>query len=169
MAMDGPPGERDQPGDRPPREKSRGWRLVTDSRSRAGHVALNLLVGVVFVLLISEFMLRLPPLLGSDPAVPERDPTRNYVLAVGDSMTRAHSLPEDETCCGFGGLFSLWNEEISVEMGLRKARNLKECGAELVVVNDAGCMTHLNGILIKEGHSCRAIHIAELLAENGTD
>ena len=79
------------------------------------------------------------------------------------------SLPEDETCCGFGGLFSLWNEEISVEMGLRKARNLKECGAELVVVNDAGCMTHLNGILIKEGHSCRAIHIAELLTENGTD
>ncbi len=73
---------------------------MTDSRSRAGHVALNLLVGVVFVLLISEFMLRLPPLLGSDPAVPERDPTRNYVLAVGDSMTRAHSLPEEETYPG---------------------------------------------------------------------
>ena len=79
------------------------------------------------------------------------------------------NLPEAETCCGFGGLFSLWNEEISVEMGLRKASNLKACGAELVAVSDAGCMTHLNGILIKEGHSCRAIHIAELIADNGLD
>ena len=79
------------------------------------------------------------------------------------------NLPEAETCCGFGGLFSLWNEEISVEMGLRKASNLKACGAELVAVSDAGCMTHLNGILIKEGHSSRAIHIAELIADNGLD
>ncbi len=75
-------------------------------------------------------------------------------------------LPEAETCCGFGGLFSLWNEEISVEMGLRKAKNLKACGAKVVAVSDAGCMTHLNGIMIKEGQSCRAMHIAELLAKS---
>lgn len=73
---------------------------MTDSRSRAGHVALNLLVAVVFVLLISEFMLRLPPLLGRDPAAPERDPMRSHVLAVGDSLTRTHGVPEEETYPG---------------------------------------------------------------------
>jgi len=53
-------------------------------------------------------------------------------------------------------------------MGLRKVKNLKACGAELVAVNDVGCMTHINGILIKQGSSCRAVHIAELLIKDET-
>ena len=87
-----------------------------------------------------------------------------------EAITNNNLLPltEAETCCGFGGLFSLWNDEISVEMGLRKVKHLKASGADLVVVNDVGCMTHLNGILIKQGHTCRAVHITELLAESET-
>lgn len=68
-----------------------------------------------------------------------------------------------DECCGFGGLFAIKNAEISTAMGRRKAANLKESGAEIVVMNDVSCMTHLNGILEREGHSCRAVHIAELL------
>lgn len=73
-------------------------------------------------------------------------------------------LEEAEECCGFGGAFAVWNSEISTEMGLRKARNLDASGAEVVAVSDVGCMTHINGILIRGGHRCRAVHIAELLA-----
>jgi len=91
---------------------------------------------------------------------------RQLLEAITDN--KLLSLPEAETCCGFGGLFSLWNEELSVEMGLRKVKNLKACDAELVAVNDVGCMTHINGILIKQGRVCRAVHIAELLAESET-
>ncbi|UCC85198.1 MAG: (Fe-S)-binding protein [Gemmatimonadota bacterium] len=68
-----------------------------------------------------------------------------------------------DECCGFGGLFALKNAEISTAMGRRKAHNLVASGAELVVMNDVSCMTHLNGILEHEGHSCRAVHIADLL------
>ncbi|MGD2153311.1 MAG: (Fe-S)-binding protein [Gemmatimonadales bacterium] len=68
-----------------------------------------------------------------------------------------------DECCGFGGLFALKNAEISTAMGRRKARNLKASEADIVAMNDVSCMTHLNGILEREGYGCRAVHIAELL------
>lgn len=86
-------------------------------------------------------------------------------------------LPGADECCGFGGLFALKNAAISTAMGRRKARNLAACGADLVVMNDVSCITHLNGILKREGYRCRAVHIAEVLnrfddrrcAETGAD
>ena len=75
-------------------------------------------------------------------------------------------LEEAEECCGFGGAFAVWNPEISTEMGQRKARHLDATGAELVAVGDVGCMAHINGVLVRGGHRCRAVHIAEILAGN---
>lgn len=72
-------------------------------------------------------------------------------------------LPGAEECCGFGGLFAIKNDAISAAMGRRKARNLAACRADLVAVNDVSCLTHLNGILERTQHRCRAVHIAELL------
>ena len=72
-------------------------------------------------------------------------------------------LPGAEECCGFGGLFALKNAEISSAMGRRKAENLLACNADLLAVCDVSCMAHLNGILKRQGHSCRAVHVAELL------
>ncbi len=79
----------------------------------------------------------------------------------GEGMVQ---LENAEDCCGFGGIFALWNAGISTEMGRRKARALDASGAELVAMADVGCMMHMNGILIRDGHRCRAVHIAELLA-----
>ncbi len=76
---------------------------------------------------------------------------------------RPVQLAGAEECCGFGGLFALKNAEISVAMGRRKARNLEASGAEAVAVCDVSCMTHLNGLLRRQGSACRAVHIAELL------
>lgn len=75
-------------------------------------------------------------------------------------------LPDAEECCGFGGLFALKNAAISTEIGRRKARNIEASGADAVVVNDVSCMTHLNGLLKREGKTLRAKHIVEVL--NGT-
>lgn len=76
-------------------------------------------------------------------------------------------LPGATECCGFGGLFSIENAAISTEMGRRKARNLADCGADVVAVSDVSCLTHLNGLLSREGHVCRAVHIAEIIAGRG--
>jgi len=81
----------------------------------------------------------------------------------------------DDECCGFGGLFAIKNAPISTAMGKRKVENIVESGADVVTLCDVSCMTHINGLLSRQGHSCRAVHIAEVLnnqvnvAEQGAD
>lgn len=72
-------------------------------------------------------------------------------------------LADQERCCGFGGLFSIKNSKISTAIGRRKVDELQATGADVVAVNDAGCMMHLNGLLEREGAKCRARHMAEIL------
>jgi len=72
-------------------------------------------------------------------------------------------LPAEHECCGFGGLFAIKNAGISTAMGKRKVENLLQSGAKTVAVGDVSCMTHINGLLKKMGHGCRAVHVAELL------
>jgi L-lactate dehydrogenase complex protein LldE len=72
-------------------------------------------------------------------------------------------LPGSEECCGFGGLFSVKNANISTAMGHRKAINLAQSGADVVALCDVSCMTHINGILSRQAQKCRAVHIAEIL------
>lgn len=67
-------------------------------------------------------------------------------------------------CCGFGGLFAIKNAPISTAMGQRKTQNIAKSGADVVTLCDVSCMTHINGLLGRQSQSCRAVHIAELLA-----
>ncbi len=69
-----------------------------------------------------------------------------------------------EECCGFGGLFAVKNAEISTAMGQRKTFNLAESGADVVALCDVSCMTHINGLLSRQRQRCRAVHIAQVLA-----
>ena len=73
-------------------------------------------------------------------------------------------LPHAEECCGFGGVFSVEHPEISAEMLNRKISNIEASGAPTVVSCDAGCITHINGGLHRQGKTQRAVHIAEILA-----
>ncbi len=41
-----------------------------------------------------------------------------------------------DECCGFGGLFSIKNPEISTAMGRRKCLNLEQSGADVVAMCD---------------------------------
>ncbi|MFN8442001.1 MAG: (Fe-S)-binding protein [Caldilineaceae bacterium] len=72
-------------------------------------------------------------------------------------------LGGSEECCGFGGLFSIKNADISTAMGQRKTVNLAESGADVVALCDVSCMTHINGLLERQAQRCRAVHIAEIL------
>ena len=72
-------------------------------------------------------------------------------------------LPESEDCCGFGGVFSVEYPQISAAMLDRKIANVEASGASMVVACDAGCITHINGGLHRQGKSQRAVHIADLL------
>ena len=72
-------------------------------------------------------------------------------------------LPEAEDCCGFGGIFSVEQPELSAEMLKRKMKNLEATQSPTLVVCDAGCLMHIQGGLHRKGMPQRVVHIAEVL------
>jgi len=73
-----------------------------------------------------------------------------------------------ETCCGFGGTFSIKYPDVSAAMGDEKIANLQRSGAEYVVANDTGCLMHLRGMLTRLGLPIRPLHLAEVLAHGAS-
>jgi L-lactate dehydrogenase complex protein LldE len=70
-----------------------------------------------------------------------------------------------ETCCGFGGLFSVKMANVSGAMLRKKIEHIQHSQADVIVTGDVSCLTHMNGGLQKQGKSPRVKHIADLLAE----
>jgi L-lactate dehydrogenase complex protein LldE len=77
-------------------------------------------------------------------------------------------MKESETCCGFGGTFSVKFGEISAAMAAAKCAHVRAAGADAVVLGDLGCMLNIEGRLRREGDErTRVLHIAEVLAGEG--
>jgi len=77
------------------------------------------------------------------------------------------SLAGEETCCGFGGVFSVIYPEVSQAMMEAKVRAVTESGAEAVVACDAGCLMNIAGGLRQANSPVRAMHLIEVLAADG--
>jgi len=74
-------------------------------------------------------------------------------------------MPECETCCGFGGTFSIKFGEISARLADNKCQNIADSGADAVVLGDLGCMLNIEGRLRRRGDTTtKVLHIAEVLA-----
>ncbi len=70
----------------------------------------------------------------------------------------------EETCCGFGGVFSVVYPEVSNAMMESKVQNVDDSAAEVVVVGEPGCLMNIAGGLQKRGSRVRAMHLAQVLA-----
>jgi L-lactate dehydrogenase complex protein LldE len=70
-----------------------------------------------------------------------------------------------ETCCGFGGLFSVKMADVSGAMLQSKIEHIQVCNAGDILTGDVSCLTHINGGLEKQGFEKRVRHIADVLAE----
>ncbi len=73
-------------------------------------------------------------------------------------------LPNADTCCGFGGTFSVKYPEISVAILDHKIEAIEKTGVRAVVSADASCLMQIGGRLARNGSAVRAMHLAELLA-----
>ncbi len=71
---------------------------------------------------------------------------------------------EEETCCGFGGAFTVTYPEVSRAMMENKVKDILACGADTVVTCEPGCLMNVAGGLQKAGSKIRAMHIIDLLA-----
>jgi L-lactate dehydrogenase complex protein LldE len=72
-------------------------------------------------------------------------------------------LPEAESCCGFGGIFSVEHPELSAEWLKRKISNLEKTESPTLVVTETGCLMHIAGGLHRQKKKQRVMHIAEIL------
>jgi len=71
-----------------------------------------------------------------------------------------------ETCCGFGGTFSVKFPEISTAMAEMKCASALATKAEYVVSCDSSCLMQIQGLAGKQKLPVKTIHLAEILARS---
>lgn len=69
-------------------------------------------------------------------------------------------------CCGFGGEFSVSFPEISEALVKDKATNFINTGADVLLLNEPGCLLNIGGYLHRHHPQKRAMHLATFLAQN---
>jgi L-lactate dehydrogenase complex protein LldE len=77
-------------------------------------------------------------------------------------------VKDQDECCGFGGLFSVKQPDISGSMLERKLESVQASGADRLVACDLGCLMHLAGGLHRRGSSLKVQHLAQTLDEAGS-
>jgi L-lactate dehydrogenase complex protein LldE len=73
-------------------------------------------------------------------------------------------MDETETCCGFGGTFSVKYEPIAVGMAEQKIIHAEKTQAEYLISTDVSCLMHIDGFLKKQKKNMKVMHIADVLA-----
>ncbi len=79
-----------------------------------------------------------------------------------------YELAEGENppaCCGFCGVFSLKNPQISSHLWKNKERQIQKSGASLVATDCPGCLFQIRSGLKAEGMPVQSLHTAEIMAQ----
>jgi L-lactate dehydrogenase complex protein LldE len=69
-----------------------------------------------------------------------------------------------DECCGFGGMFSVEEPEVSTCMGEDKIRDHLATGAAYITGADSSCLMHIQGIAGRRKLSARFIHVVQILS-----
>ena len=84
------------------------------------------------------------------------------LLSLVGGIDIAEPSRRDE-CCGFGGMFSVEENAVSVAMGRAKVRRHIDTGAEYITGADSSCLMHMQGIIDREKLPVKTLHIVEIL------
>ena len=78
-------------------------------------------------------------------------------------------LDRPDSCCGFGGLFSVKNPDTSAAMGDDKVADVASSGAQYLCATDNSCLTHIGAVAAHDADPppFQTIHLAEILASSG--
>ena len=98
----------------------------------------------------------------SERNIPYYNKLRNLLSLVRDIEVTEPERPDE--CCGFGGMFSIEEDAVSVAMGRSKVLRHIATGAEYITGADSSCLMHQEGIIRREHLPIKTIHIVEILA-----
>jgi L-lactate dehydrogenase complex protein LldE len=91
------------------------------------------------------------------------DQPRRLIRAVREVDFVEMEAPD--TCCGFGGTFSVKYGEISNAILQEKLTRIANSGVQYLVANDSSCLMQIAGGLSRAGSPVKTMHLAELLAK----
>src|SRR3712207_2245405 len=72
-------------------------------------------------------------------------------------------IKEAEICCGSGGIYNMVEPEPATELGDRKAKNVLNTGARMIVASNPGGMLQIQASLKRMGESLPMAHPMEVL------
>lgn len=72
-------------------------------------------------------------------------------------------MDEPDMCCGGAGGFNLRHYDLSLEIGKRKAENIKRTEADVVVTGCPSCQMQIMDVLNRAGYNRPVLHTVELL------
>ncbi|MDR0354447.1 MAG: (Fe-S)-binding protein [Deltaproteobacteria bacterium] len=74
-------------------------------------------------------------------------------------------MPMADSCCGFGGSFSLFHYDLSKQIGQSKRDNIVKVSPEVVATSCPACMMQLMDIMSQNNDQVEVKHVAELYAD----
>ncbi|MGL4631299.1 MAG: (Fe-S)-binding protein [Leadbetterella sp.] len=84
-------------------------------------------------------------------------------LLSGISGLEIKTLNRPDECCGFGGTFCVTEEAVSVRMGKDRIQDHLSQEVDIICGGDSSCLMHLEGIIRREKHPLKTLHIAEII------
>ncbi len=87
---------------------------------------------------------------------------RKMLQSLGFKPTEEEEPP---TCCGFCGIFSIKNPELSARLWEKKKKNILRSEATLIATDCPGCLFQMRACLKKENQLFKIYHSAELYAK----
>lgn len=73
-------------------------------------------------------------------------------------------LKRDDECCGFGGTFSVTEEDISIAMGKDRIKDHIDSNVQVMTGADMSCLMHMQGIINRNNEPLKVMHITQILA-----
>jgi hypothetical protein len=83
-------------------------------------------------------------------------------LLVSIDGTEIVEFENSDSCCGFGGTFSVVFPQISSELGLAKVKAVSAVNPDIVVAADTSCLLHQKGIAKRNNIDYPAQHAAQV-------
>ncbi|MEH6530452.1 MAG: (Fe-S)-binding protein [Photobacterium frigidiphilum] len=90
---------------------------------------------------------------------------REEPLALLANVEGLEMLPieNQETCCGFGGTFSVKMADISAEMVKEKVHHISAVEPDYLIGADISCLVNIGGRISREGKPIKVLHIVDVL------
>ncbi|MFY9074938.1 Fe-S oxidoreductase [Malaciobacter mytili] len=98
----------------------------------------------------------------SELNIPYNSKLKNLLSLVKD--IEIVTLQREDECCGFGGTFSVTEEDISVAMGKDRIKDHIDSQAQVITGADMSCLMHMDGIINRNKENIKVMHIVEILA-----